>query len=384
MSRLFAPTAVLKIIVSTVMFVLLVPNGALADDGYTAPATIVDLPAVPTVTDPCGDTNATWVKPEDDEMFRWFVTSSGEALVAIIPPNTTFPDGLEAHNYGLAPDSGQICQDPEPEPDPTPEPTPQPQQPAVNWTKFEKSCMNGMMSSAHRGMGFGVARFAGRVYSEDTIGALVKGLQLGVCAVETDFWETADGCLVSHHDGTLNRMTNRTGSIRQHSCAYVTGARNPNGAHVARFEAVQRHLKRAAPWTCFRQQEVKRSAISRQGLRRIVSFNAKIAKSPMCIMYTASEPATLRYLHRLSPQSKLGLIVRSKYGRPAIGRVPGFVDRLMMDYRAVSPQYVRQAKAAGFEVSARNVDSVSLFSRMKAYGVGYIVTNKPWVIRYRR
>ena len=378
MSRLFAPTAVSKIIVAAVMFVLLVPNGASATDGQQ-PATIVDVPAAPSVNDPCGENNAAWVMPGNDETFNWFLSGAGEALVTIVPPDTTFPDGTSGHNYGLAVDSGQLCADPEPTPDPLPTPAP-----AVKWTAFEKRCMNGTMSSAHRGMGFGLARFAGKVYAEDTPAALVKGLQLGVCAVETDIWQTADGCLVSHHDGTLNRMTNRSGAIRQHSCKYVTGARNSNGAPVATFEAVQRHLKRAAPWTCFRQQEVKRGAISPSGLRRIVAFNAKVAKSPACIMYTASEASTLRYLHRLSPRSKFGLIVRSKFGRPATGTVPAFIDRVMLDYRAVSAQYVRQAQAAGFEVSARNVDSLSLFQRMKSIGLRYIVTNKPWVIGVRR
>lgn len=63
--------------------------------------------------------------------------------------------------------------------------------------------------TAHRG-------FSGR-YPENTLLAFLKACEKGVDIVEFDVRESADGALVIIHDATLDRTTNGTGHVNQHT-----------------------------------------------------------------------------------------------------------------------------------------------------------------------
>lgn len=410
--------------------IMLVPNPALAYDGESSSSsTYVDVPPVPEVDDPCGANNATWLSPLDDEMFDWEVApETGELTTTIKPLDTYFTGTTDTvHNYGVAVDSGVLCDQTIAIPDfkirakcgPDNDQYVLPDDSRVPysvvrhldrsltvtadegivfengqkvvekaapkdidnpcWTSREKSCLNGVFSTAHRGMGVGAVRFGGQLWAEDTLPALTKGLDLGACAVESDFYETRNGCIVSHHDPTLNRMTNRSGPIQRKSCAYVLGAVNPGGAHVATLDTIMKTLERTAPGTCFRQWELKGWSVSRSGLHRMVKTVNQYSKSEACITYTSGSVSVLRYIHKLSPGSTFGLIHRSVYGRPVLDRLPGFIGRTMIDYHAVSPDYVKRARQMGIEVSARNVDTPAIYNQMRHEGVHVMVTDVAWM-----
>jgi LPXTG-motif cell wall-anchored protein len=69
--------------------------------------TQIPLPAQPTVTDPCGPNNATWIKPNDTAEVTWSVDNG--VLTATTTTAFEFPGGESSHSYGTAPDSGEAC-----------------------------------------------------------------------------------------------------------------------------------------------------------------------------------------------------------------------------------------------------------------------------------
>ncbi|MGK2896313.1 MAG: hypothetical protein ACSLEY_01805 [Candidatus Saccharimonadales bacterium] len=87
--------------IETVDFTLTVCSGS-------AP-TYVNVPYTPSVNDPCGVDNATWIVPDDDETFEWSVSPDGVLTVNIIVPNTLFESGASYYVYGVAPDSQMAC-----------------------------------------------------------------------------------------------------------------------------------------------------------------------------------------------------------------------------------------------------------------------------------
>src|SRR4029079_11164496 len=97
---------------------------------------------------------------------------------------------------------------------------------------------------AHRGTGVGTRTIGGRRYSEDTVAAFSKAMRSGVEGFETDYWSTSDGRLVSHHDPTLDRMTDGSGRIRERSWSYVRLVRNGSGAGVPTLRGVEAALAR--------------------------------------------------------------------------------------------------------------------------------------------
>ena len=62
----------------------------------------IEIPAAPSVTDPCGVGNATWNVPDDNATFDWELVG-GELIVTILAENTVFEGtGETSHNFGEA------------------------------------------------------------------------------------------------------------------------------------------------------------------------------------------------------------------------------------------------------------------------------------------
>lgn len=73
----------------------------------------VQVPEPPRVENPCGPDNATWIKPDDGEVFLWDVNDEGELIVTIadslVNQGYRFPDKSISFNYGTAPDDNEPC-----------------------------------------------------------------------------------------------------------------------------------------------------------------------------------------------------------------------------------------------------------------------------------
>jgi glycerophosphoryl diester phosphodiesterase len=98
------------------------------------------------------------------------------------------------------------------------------------------------------------------------------------------------------------------------------------------------------------------------------------------VLITASQVRLLRRFYELAPDLPLGLIDRSTTGRPSLSEVPAWVNVILIDLGAADPTYIRQAAAAGHEVSLRNVDTVDQMRRAVQMGATRIVTDRPEVL----
>lgn len=233
--------------------------------------------------------------------------------------------------------------------------------------------------TAHRGTGDGTRTLHGQTFSEDTIPAFVKALDVGADGFEADYWPTSDGRIATHHDDTLDRMTGGEGPLAQHSWAHVRTQRHASGATVPSFEAVQQATQ---PFGGYRQQEIKEgAAFSDRLLRYMLAQDvAHVSDAYDKILYTSSEVGTLGRINAIDPRIRVGLIDRSDNGRPELGQLPEWVDVVLIDLRAADAAYVRQAEAAGYEVSLRRVETVPQLHRAVALGASRVVTDRPEVL----
>ncbi len=78
--------------------------GAAIDSGKRC---VVETPATPSQTDPCGLANAYWTLPRDNDQVTWAVLE-GE-LVATTTADYEFADGSTSINYGAPTESGNLC-----------------------------------------------------------------------------------------------------------------------------------------------------------------------------------------------------------------------------------------------------------------------------------
>lgn len=68
---------------------------------------VIEVPATPTVNDPCGLDNATWQLPADTAQIDWALTDG--VLTATAKQGYVFAGGKTTINYGEAEDSGELC-----------------------------------------------------------------------------------------------------------------------------------------------------------------------------------------------------------------------------------------------------------------------------------
>lgn len=230
----------------------------------------------------------------------------------------------------------------------------------------------------HRGIGPGTRSLYGTARSEDTVGAFRAAMRAGADGFETDFWPTADNRVVSHHDGTLTRMTNGTGEIRRRTAGYVQRLRNVSGAPVPSFGEV---LETMAPTRPHLQQEFKEGQLfSDTVLSRLArSDRAFVDDVQERVLITSSQRTTLRRFHQLAPDLPVGLIDQSS-GRPRLSRVPSWVDVILIEFGAADATYIRRAVARGHQVSLRKVNTITRLRQAVRMGAARVVTDRPEVL----
>ena len=94
-----------------------------------------------------------------------------------------------------------------------------------------------MINYAHRG--------ASSYYPENTLSAFYAGVFMGADGIETDVQRTKDGVLVLFHDDTLDRVTNGTGRLCDHTYAQLQAltVKNPAGDRFDKIVTLEDFLR---------------------------------------------------------------------------------------------------------------------------------------------
>jgi len=266
--------------------------------------------------------------------------------------------------------------------------------PAMAAETKDSRCASGITVIAHRGTGNGTVMLRGKKYSEDTVPSAVIAVRLGACGREYDLQISRDHVLFVHHDPTVDRMTRGHGPIKQHLASWVRRWRNPDGSPIATFGAL---LRAAVLAGGYHQQEFKPFGFADSDLQYAMTLNHKYIADERLVLRTSSQTHILCKLDAIdrqymkdNPDDQFdgyanGLINFNPRGRFNLTKVnDNCVDVLMLNILALDRAYVRAAHKAGFEVSARSVNTVAAFRRVKAWGVDRVVTDKPWILRGRR
>jgi len=236
---------------------------------------------------------------------------------------------------------------------------------------------DGAVVIGHRGTGPGTRTLYGKARSEDTVGAFKAAMRAGADGFETDFWPTADGEVVSHHDPTLTRMTDGTGTIRSQSADEVADLRNDSHARVPTFREVLAAMVPTHPGVQVQQEFKDGRMFSDAALLELARLDREfLGDVGGRVLITAAQVRLLGRFHELAPDLPIGLIDRSS-GRPALSTVPSWVDVILIEFGAADATYVRQAAARGHEVSLRKVDSVAQLGAAVHMGATRVVTDRP-------
>ena len=227
---------------------------------------------------------------------------------------------------------------------------------------------------AHRG-------FSARA-PENTLAALALGVSAGADAVEFDLHATQDGIPVLLHDATLDRTTDRSGSIADLTNAELTGI-DAGSWFSSDYEgepvpSVQAAFDLLAPSGVRIYPEVKRTSRPEE-LHRVAEAAERAGLLERTVFISMDWDA-LDTIRSVTPQALIGYIVeRPKRAEEAIERATGD-PRALVDFDArillALPGYATQANERSVPLATWTVNSVDQAERLLALGVPRITTNK--------
>jgi len=218
---------------------------------------------------------------------------------------------------------------------------------------------------------------------ENTRHAFEHAVTLGYDYLETDVHVTSDGVLLAFHDALLDRVTDRTGAISEHTYAEVQEAvvggseRVPTLAELfdafprARFNidikstpavpALARFLDERQAWD--------RVCVGSFSGRRLRTFR-KLSGGRVVTSASPGEVAAYRVL----PAAVARRLTRS---RPAVLQVPHRRGRLTI----VTPGLVRRAHRAGLQVHVWTIDDPDEMRALLDRGVDGLMTDRTDILR---
>ncbi len=231
---------------------------------------------------------------------------------------------------------------------------------------------------AHRG--------ASAYAPENTLPAFEKAAQMQADGIELDVQLTSDGEVVVVHDESLERVSDGTGFVKDHTFAQLR-ALNFNRTHPE-YEKVQMPTLEEVydlirPTGLTINVEFKTGVFRYRGIEeKVLDLTARKGMEEK-VMYSSFNHETLVYLRKLNPEVNTGLL----YSDGWIGVAPYAKETAKVNalhpalYFLQDPDYVKTARAYGLETHVWTVNDEGYMKMCRDMGVEAIITNKPDVCR---
>ncbi|MCU5370887.1 MULTISPECIES: glycerophosphodiester phosphodiesterase [Bacillus cereus group] len=255
----------------------------------------------------------------------------------------------------------------------------------VNERKYTKAINQSthIKNIAHRG--------ASAYAPEHTIAAYTLGQQLKGDYIEIDLQMTKDGYLVAMHDETLNRTTNGTGLVKEHTLEEIKqlnagstyNKKYPNlakkeyeNAKVPTLEEVIEVFGHDANYYIETKSPDEYPGMEEKLLEIINHYEIQ----DKVIIQSFSEES-LQKLHSLHVNMPLVQLLSYKKAvqltELEIKKYKTYCIRLGMNYKYIDSAYVKKIKKHGLEVHPFAVDNEQDMKKLLLWGVDGMFTNYP-------
>ncbi|CKG13965.1 glycerophosphodiester phosphodiesterase [Bacillus paranthracis] len=255
----------------------------------------------------------------------------------------------------------------------------------VNELKYTKAInqSNHIKNISHRG--------ASAYAPEHTIPAYTLGQQLKADYIEIDLQMTKDGHLVAMHDETVNRTTNGTGLVKEHTLEELKqlnagstyNKKYPNlakkeyeNAKVPTLEEVIEVFGHDANYYIETKSPVEYPGMEEKLLEIINHYEIQ----DKVIIQSFSEES-LQKLHSLHVNIPLIQLLSYKKAvqltESEIEKYSTYCIGLGMNYKYIDAAYVKKIKKHGLEVHPFTVDNEADMKKLILWGVDGMFTNYP-------
>ena len=220
---------------------------------------------------------------------------------------------------------------------------------------------------AHRG--------ASSYYPENTLSSFYAGLDIGANGIETDIQKTRDGVLVLFHDDTIERVTEGSGTISEHTYAELMQLDVRNDAYQRTDKIVT--LEDFLRYFSFRDLtfaiELKQSGIEEETLELLDRYHME-----QKAVITSFDYDSVAKTKRLRPRYRAGFLAEIPIDDALLDKMKADgIEELCPDAHVMTPEKMTNWKARGFEVRAWGVYTPEIMNAAYRLGVCGMTVNFP-------
>jgi glycerophosphoryl diester phosphodiesterase len=210
-------------------------------------------------------------------------------------------------------------------------------------------------------------------HPENTLASFRSAIELGVDMIECDVHMTADGELIVIHDHTLDRTTDGTGPVGQHTLAELRRLDAGGGERLPLLAEVC-ELARGRVGLCI---ETKQLPIPYPGLEeKLIACLGGLGMLDQTAVISFHHGSVKR-LKDLEPRLAAGVLEGARPIDPVALMRAARADIYSPHYGAIDPEVVAEVHAAGGVVGVWTVDDATAIAWCRACRPDSIFTNRP-------
>jgi glycerophosphoryl diester phosphodiesterase len=210
-------------------------------------------------------------------------------------------------------------------------------------------------------------------HPENTMRSFRSAIAAGCDLIECDVHLSSDGRLVVIHDHTLERTTNGTGLVRDHTASELRKLDAGDGDKIPLLqEVVELALGKVGLVI-----EIKQVPPMYPGLEeKLVNMLRQLGAVQECAVVSFNHPA-IQELRKMEPGLQLGVLEGARPIHPARILRDSGADVYSPHWGAVDPQVVHEVHAAGGAVAVWPVDDEVAVAWCRYSRPDSIFTNRP-------
>lgn len=210
-------------------------------------------------------------------------------------------------------------------------------------------------------------------HPENTLASFRSAIELGVDMIECDVHMSADGELVVIHDHTLDRTTNGSGLVAQHTLAELRELDAGGGERLPVLAEVSQ-LARDRVGLCV---EIKQIPIPYPDLEEKLIAQLRDLDTLDQTAVVSFHHGAVRRLKELEPRLAVGVLEGARPIDPVAILRSADADIYSPHYGAMDPELVEQVHAAGGVVGVWTVDDAAAVAWCQACRPDSVFTNRP-------
>ena len=210
-------------------------------------------------------------------------------------------------------------------------------------------------------------------HPENTLRSFRSAIEAGCDLIECDVHLSSDGRLVVIHDHTLDRTTNGTGLIRDHTAAELRRLDAGDGERIPLLqEVIELALGQVGLVI-----EIKQVPFQYPGLEdKLLAMLRQLGAIQECAVVSFHHPS-IRQLREMEPRLQLGILEGARPMQPGRMLREAGADVYSPHWGAMDPDVIKEVHAAGGAVGVWPVDDEVAVAWCKYCKPDSIFSNRP-------